>query len=144
MDKTKRDRRKKLKEKGVNEQHINELRKLDLELFNANRRFTRKQIVLSDDFFDSIADTYNYKSIMTLSELLDELENEALYEIIKNSDLIKQRIIELKYQGYPVKEISSILALSVDSIYRKIKKIKKVTKTRKNKLCFWSIKCRGI
>lgn len=119
---------KKLKEKGVNEQHINELRKLDLELFNANRRFTRKQIVLSDDFFDSIADTYNYKSIMTLSELLDELENEALYEIIKNSDLIMQRIIELKYQGYSVKEISSILALSVDSIYRKIKKIKKCYK----------------
>ena len=108
----------------MNEHHINELRKLDLELFNANRRFTRKQIVLSDDFFDSIADTYNYKSIMTLSELLDELENEALYEIIKNSDFVMKRIIELKYQGYSVKEISSILGLSVDSIYRRIKKIK--------------------
>ena len=61
-------------------------------------------------------------------ELLDDIENEALYEYLKHVDSEVIKIISLKLQGYSVKEISNIMGMSIDRIYNRIKKIKKVLK----------------
>ncbi|WP_353956702.1 helix-turn-helix domain-containing protein [Allocoprobacillus halotolerans] len=63
-----------------------------------------------------------------MEEVLDQLENETLFEYLKHADPIVSNIILLKQQGYNVREISQILGISMSSIYRKIKKVKKLLK----------------
>lgn len=65
---------------------------------------------------------------MDIAELLDEIENEILYEIIKNLDDETKKIVELKYQRYFVWEIAEITKLSIDQINYRIKKIREVFK----------------
>lgn len=54
-------------------------------MFIEERNYTRHQEVVVDDFWSSIPDK-SPKSIIDIAELLDEIENEILYEIIKNLD----------------------------------------------------------
>ena len=58
--------------------------------------------------------------------MLDDIENEALYEYLKNSDEKILEIIMLKIQGYSIREISKITGLTTNQIYKRIKKLKKV------------------
>ena len=118
---------KELRKRGVNEMHIMQLREMDKRMFNEERNYTRHQEVVVDDFWASIPDK-SPKSIMDIAELLDEIENEILYEIIKNLDDETKKIVELKYQGYFVWEIAEITKLSIDQINYKIKKIREVFK----------------
>ena len=115
-----------LKQLGVDAEVILELRTIDKKAFNSNRSFYRNECVLSDDFFKSQESHYNFKDMNTLESVLDELENELLYEILSNIDETTYKIIELKYQGYSIKEISEIVGISRYSILRKIKKLKKL------------------
>jgi len=118
---------KKLRAKGVSEEAIKQLREMDKLMFNAERKYLRHTQVVKDDFWESFPDQ-SKKDVVDFSGLLDEIENEILYEIIKNSDEETQKIIELKYQGYVLREISSITKLSIDQIKRKIQKIRKIYK----------------
>ena len=65
------------------------------------------------------------KQYSSFKDLLDDIENEALYEHLKNTDEVILQIIMLKIQGYSIKEISKITGLTTHQIYKKIKKIKK-------------------
>ena len=69
---------------------------------------------------------YDKKQYSSFKDLLDDIENEALYEHLKNSEEEILQIIMLKIQGYSIKEISQITGLTTHQIYKKIKKIKKV------------------
>ena len=62
----------------------------------------------------------------TLEDILNEIEDEIIYEIISNADDKTKRIIELKYQGYETKEISLIMGISIYDIYRRIKRLKDI------------------
>lgn len=125
---TKKDKEEiELRKRGVNEMHIMQLREMDKRMFNEERKHLRHQEVVKDDFWTSIPDKAP-KSIMDIAELLDEIENEILYEIIKNLDDETKKIVELKYQGYFVWEIAEITKLSIDQINYRIKKIREVFK----------------
>lgn len=125
---TKKDNEEKeLRKRGVNEMHIMQLREMDKRMFNEERNYIRHQEVVVDDFWSSIPDK-SPKSIIDIAELLDEIENEILYEIIKNLDDETKKIVELKYQGYFVWEIAEITKLSIDQINYRIKKIREVFK----------------
>lgn len=115
-----------LKQLGVNDDVILELRIVDKRAFNSNRNFNRNESVLSDEFFMAQESTYDFKDMSTLKDVLDELENELLYEILSNTDEVTYQIIEMKYQGYTIKEISEILGIGKYSILRKIKNLKKL------------------
>lgn len=69
---------------------------------------------------------YDKKQYSSFKDLLDDIENEALYEHLKNSEEEILQIIMMKIQGYSIKEISQITGLTTHQIYKKIKKIKKV------------------
>ena len=116
-----------LRKKGVDEKDIRQLRDMDKLMFNEERRYFKHQEVVKDDFWLNLADN-SQKDVVNFTELLDQIENEILYEIIKNSDNDTKRIIELKYQGYVLREISEITKLSVDQIRRKIQKIREIFK----------------
>ena len=69
---------------------------------------------------------YDKKQYSSFEDLLDDIENEALYEYLKNTEEEILQIIILKIQGYTIKEISQITGLTTHQIYKKIKKLKKV------------------
>ena len=57
--------------------------------------------------------------------MLDSIEDEAIYEYIKDEEPVLLTIILLKIQGFSIKEISKLINMPISTIYRKIEKIKK-------------------
>ena len=113
-----------LKQLNVPDKLINELREFDKSQFNSNRRFYRHQNVTKDEFFSMIPQ-YQKKEIETVEDILDSIENESLYEYLKEENPLLLTIILLKTQGYSVKEISKMIHLPISTIYHKITNIKK-------------------
>ena len=112
---------------GFPEDKIQKLREYDEIIFKKERNYRLYQHATEDIFFINQA-SVDKKDLMTLKDLLDDLENEALREFISRIDEITYKIIDLKYQGYSVEQISHKLDIPYYKIYRKIKKIKKVLK----------------
>lgn len=115
-----------LRDLGVNEEIILELRIVDKNLFNSNRQFYRNESVEDEEFFSNISNDYNFKDMSKLESVLDSMENELIYEIISNTDEVTRKIVELVYQGYECTEIAEILGISKYVIYRKLRKLKKL------------------
>ena len=84
-----------------------------------------RHLLFDDNFFINQA-IYDKKQYLSLNDLLDDIENEALYEYLKNSDEKILEIIMLKIQGYSIREIFKITGLTTNQIYKRIKKLKKV------------------
>lgn len=113
-----------LRKEQVNEQIIQELRQFDWQQFNSERRFKRRQNV-TDEVFFLFYPIHDKKEFKNVEDILDMIENEALFEYLKDTDPIVLEVILLKINGYSIKEISKILELSTGYIYKKIRKLKK-------------------
>lgn len=116
-----------LKKNNVNHAIINMLRNYDGNDFKRERSFRTHQNVTKDVFFDLKA-TVDKKEIYSIDDLMDEIENEHLYNILLNEDNITLKIIMYKVQGYSTKEIANILGITIDNIYYRIKKLRKKIK----------------
>ena len=114
-----------LKALSVPQALINQLRDYDYEQFKADRRYKTRHLLFDDNFFMN-RPIYDKKQYLSLNDLLNDIENEALYEYLKNSDEKILEIIMLKIQGYSIREISKITGLTTNQIYKRIKKLKKV------------------
>lgn len=117
----------KLRKQNVDEKIILNLRDYDWENFKMERNFKRNQNITKDIFFDLKA-TVDKKEIYSIDDLMDEIENEHLYNILLNEDNITLKIIMYKVQGYSTKEIANILGITIDNIYYRIKKLRKKIK----------------
>ncbi len=120
-----------LRQLGVDENTIKQLRTYDWALFNSDRRYYQK-VQSAAAYLDRITD-HNWKiEINTVGDILDDIENEQLYRSLENMDKLTLQIVLLKMQGHSVKEIAKILQLTPKSIYRRIdrfrEKIKKFYK----------------
>ena len=113
-----------LRNEKVNEKIIQELRQFDWQQFNSERRFKRHQNV-TDEIYFLFYPVQDKKEIKKVEDILDTIENEALFEYLKETDPIVLEVILLKINGYSIKEISKILELSTGYIYKKIRKLKK-------------------
>lgn len=113
-----------LKEMNASQQLIEELRQYDYEQFKSERRYKTKHLIFDDNFFIN-RPIYDKKQYSSFCDLLDDIENEALYEHLKNTEEEIIQIIMLKIQGYSIKEISILTGLTTHQIYKKINKIKK-------------------
>lgn len=119
----KKEEEEKLRKMEFNEDKIQELRRYDKDDFLKDRNFHTHENVTSDDFF--IVQSFNInKEVNSIEEFLDDIENEALLEILKQQDKKTLNILLMKLNGYTVKEISEILQININTIYYKIKKIK--------------------
>ena len=103
---------------------INELREFDWAKFNDERRFTRKQNITNDQYF-ALIPVNDKKEFKNINDILDSIEDEALYEYLKDEEPVLLTIILLKIQGFSIKEISKLINMPISTIYRKIEKIKK-------------------
>lgn len=116
-----------LRSLDVDENIINQLHEYDWEAFKADRRIRRKQNVTSDNFFYSIP-YYDKKEILTIENLLDEIENEALLYYLSQTDQTTLNIILMKMLGYSTREISDIFKISPSKIYKRIQRLRKKLK----------------
>ena len=118
-----------LRECGVDENTIEEIRTYDRADFNSNRRFYR---YLNDvaEYLEEMADREPQAEIQSVDELLDEIENETLYRALLTVDKRTLHILLLKMQGYSTKEIAPLVGLTTGAIYARIdhlrKKLKKI------------------
>lgn len=116
-----------LRESGVDENIIEEIRIYDRTEFNSDRRFYRR---LNDmeEYIEKVADDGLNTEIKTVSALLDEIENEHLYAALLRVDKHTLEIVLLKMQGYSTKEISDMLQLTEKAIYKRMDRLRKKLK----------------
>lgn len=86
-------------------------RTYDREEFNSNRRFYRWTNNVAE-YLKEIADREPQTEVHSVDELLDEIENETLYQTLHTVDKRTLRILLLKMQGYSIWEIAEMTTFS--------------------------------
>ena len=118
-----------LRECGVDESMIEEIRTYDRAEFNSNRRFYR---YINDvaEYLEEMAGREPQAEIQSVDELLDEIESERLYQALRTVDKRTLLILLLKMQCYSTKEIALLVGLTTGAIYARLdhlrKKLKKI------------------
>ena len=116
-----------LRECGVDENIIEEIRIYDRAEFNSDRRFFRRLNDMEEYIEKFTYDGLNTE-IKTVSALLEEIENENLYAALLKVDKHTLEIVLLKMQGYSTKEISAMLHLTEKAIYKRMDRLRKKLK----------------
>lgn len=116
-----------LRKLNVDEDIITKLHDYDVKAFNKERSYKSKQRATRDVFFLNIP-VEDKKEVNTVADLLDEIENEALFTYLSKTDQVTLNIILLKMLGYSVQETSHILNIDVKSIYNRTQRLKKKIK----------------
>ncbi len=119
-----------LRECGVSESIIEEIRNYDRTVFNSDRRFYR---YLNDvgEYIEDTAEQEQVAEVNTVMELLDEIENEALHQALLTVDKHTLQIVLLKMQGYSTKEIAVITDLTEKAIYKRLERLREKLKSFK-------------
>ena len=116
-----------LRECGVDEATIKQIRIDDRADFNSNRRFYHWT---SDfrEYLAGMADREQFNEVKTVEDLLNEIENESLYRVLLTVDKRTLQIVLLKMQGYSTKEIAPIVSLTTGAIYARLDNLRKKLK----------------
>ena len=113
-----------LRECGVDEAVIEQIRTDDRADFNSNRRFYRWASDFGE-YLEGMADREKQAEVMTVADLLDEIENETLYRALLTVDRRTLQIVLLKMQGYSTKEIAPLVGLTAGAIYARLNHLRK-------------------
>ena len=100
-----------MRECGIDEAVIEQIRTDDRADFNSNRRFYRWARDFGE-YLESIADREKQAEVRSVSDLLDEIESENLYLALITVDRRTLQIVLLRMQGYSTKEIAPLVFLS--------------------------------
>ena len=134
-----------LRECGVDEATIEQIRIADRADFNSNRRFYRWTNDIAE-YLEDMADRERQTEVGTVAELLDEIESENLYQVLVAVDGRTLKIVLLKMQGYSTKEIAPLVHLTTVAV-RKYHCIFCVSSPASRYTCFparcWSLGCPG-
>ena len=116
-----------LRECGIGEAVIEQIRTDDRADFNSSRRFYRWTSNFGE-YLEGIADREKQVEVMSVSDLLDEIENENLYLALITVDRRTLQIVMLKMQGYSTKEIAPLVNLTAGAIYARLQHLRKKLK----------------
>ena len=105
-----------LREHGVDETTIEQIRTDDRADFNSNRRFYHWTSDFGE-YLEGMADRERDTEVKSVADLLDEIEDETLYRALLTVDRRTLQIILLKMQGYSTKEIALLVGLTTGAIY---------------------------
>ena len=119
-----------LRECGVDEATIEQIRTDDRADFNSNRRFYRWASDFGE-YLEGMADREKQAEVKSVTDLLDEIENETLYLTLITVDRRTLQIVLLKMQGYSTKEIATSVKLSTKSVYRRMERLRSRLKSFK-------------
>ena len=95
-----------LREHGVDEATIEQIRIDDRADFNSNRRFYHWTSDFGE-YLEGMADREQSAEVKTVEDLLDEIEDENLYQALLTVDRRTLQIVLLKMKGYSTKEITN-------------------------------------
>ena len=113
-----------LRECGVDEAVIEQIRTDDRADFNSNRRFYRWASDFGE-YLEGMADREKQAEVRSVSDLLDEIESENLYLALITVDRRTLQIVLLKMQGYSTKEIAPLVGLTTGAIYARLDHLRK-------------------
>lgn len=116
---------KKLRELKMSEESIQILREYDWDQFKEDRRFNERQWTYEESYFVKTSISEDKNPYIKFDQLLNSLENVNLFECVKNADSITKSIIVLKVNDYTTEDISIILEISPNVIYKKVYKLRK-------------------
>ncbi|MCM1060999.1 MAG: helix-turn-helix domain-containing protein [Eubacterium sp.] len=112
---------------GVDENIIAELHDFDRIAFNSDDRYYKRLYDVGDFYEEIIADE-SQQEIVSVEQLLDEVENPAMYKILKKANEKTLQIILMRVRGYTVADISEILHISKTAVYERIKTVREKLK----------------
>ena len=118
---------KKLRELGVDEDTIEQLRIADRAEFNSDRRYYTHQQE-TGTYLETLAENEQRIEVWSVRDLLDEIEDENLYQALLTVDKRTLRIVLLKMQGYSTKEIAALVCLTTGAIYARLDHLRKKLK----------------
>ena len=116
-----------LRECGVDEATIEQIRTDDRADFNSNRRFYHWSSNFGE-YLEGMADREKQAEVMTVADLLDEIENETLYRALLTVDRRTLQIVLLKMQGYSTREIAAMAGLTEKAVYKRLERLRKKLK----------------
>ena len=126
----KQEEEKILREYGMSEVLIEELRKSDLEDFNAERRFYEHNVLSIDDV-NSADDDMRFSTedvdgmeVFTVEAMLDEIEDARLFQILSETEEDTLLILLLSINGYSLREISYRLGVNENTVSTKMKRLR--------------------
>ena len=118
-----------LRKYGVDENIIEQIRAYDREIFNSDRRFYQR-LQETGTYLNTAVESEQHIEVKTVDDLLNEIENENLYQALLTVDRCTLQIVLLKMKGYSTKEIAPIVGLTAGAVYSRLeylrKKLKKV------------------
>lgn len=115
---------KQLRELGMDESAIQELRSMNWEEFKSERRYREHQAVFPEE--SSLwTSELEEPDITGIQPLLDAIGDERLLHILLDADRKTLQIILLKMMGFTVKEISNKTGMPEQTIYTKIGRLRK-------------------
>ncbi len=113
-----------LREHGMDEDTIEQIRIDDRADFNSNRRFYHWTSDFGE-YLEGMADRERSDEVKTVEDLLDEIENENLYRALFTVDKRTLQILVMKMQGYSTKEIAPLVGLTTGAIYARLDHLRK-------------------
>lgn len=116
-----------LKENGMTDDKIIELRRYDWRDFNAERRFKKWQLT-NYNFINQVPFTELKLPIRDMSDVLDQIEDENLYQVMIKAHIQELVILYLKMYGYKNREIASIMNISESIVRKRLSNIRKKIK----------------
>ena len=125
----KQSEEKKLRELGVSDDNISKLRKHDWANFNSDRRYYQR-VQDTGTYLDELAasEQDGQSEMKSVEDFLDSIENEKLYYILVTVDKQTLQAALLKTQGFSVGEISLLLGLNEQTVYKRLGRIKEKIK----------------
>lgn len=104
----------KMRELGVQEEIILKLREQDWEDFKKERNYNEHQFPNSDVVEISLATmcSADRENITTVKALLDEIENEALFNLLRSAD---KETLQIVFSGCRIFQQSKLLKNGIDS-----------------------------
>lgn len=118
---------KQMRELGVDEDTIQRLHTYDWQQFKAERNFYEWQYV-TGEAIEELPETH-LRELKDVDDLLNNVENEKIFEILKKADRLTLKILLMRMEGYNDSEIAHTVGLDKYAvsmrIYRLRRKLKK-------------------
>ena len=114
---------KQLRNLGVDEDDIEKLRIHDWAIFNSDRRYYQR-MQETGTYLEEVAADMTQPEIKTVEDILDNIENQHLYQVLIKVDRLTLQIALMKIQGYSTREIAVCLNITEKAVYRRMDRLK--------------------
>lgn len=116
----------KLRALGVDEDTIQQLHNYDWDMFKAERNYKSWNILM--DSMSEIEEKEAYEPPHSVEALLDEIENEQLYNLLRELDNWTLQMLFYKSLGYTAKEIEAKIGMPESMVHNRISRLRKKVK----------------